>query len=332
MPDPAGDPSPVPGERGTEEAGKADTGLPEAAVRRMTEHAFTSGLSVPDFAACLQMGLRPAGFVQGSSVMQWQWYGYSGAGSPFSPVGQWTAATPRSGGYQRQYPCPHGFVSAEHRLWGQNLEQTWIEDAWRSGYLAAFGRMVDETMDLGADGIVGVVDSWHPLTDMGVLEFHVFGTAVRRGEPDGPDGPGAGRGHRDRGPWSTYLAGQRLAKLLEAGYAPVSVVADVSDVRVWASCVTQYLAAGSVGAWGVRTTSDEITQVSEAQTAVRQLAREHVRAQLGPDSLNGASMQTTVREVGEGDADLQCVLRGNRVRRFRDFEPLPRPRPTVRLR
>ena len=30
-----------------------------------------SGLTVPDFAACLQMGLQPVGFVQGYCVMQW---------------------------------------------------------------------------------------------------------------------------------------------------------------------------------------------------------------------------------------------------------------------
>ena len=65
--------------------------------------------------------------------------------------------------------------------------------------------------------------------------------------------------------------------------------------------------------------------------AVRRLAREQVRAQLGDDSLHGASMITTERELGEGDAELQCILRGNRVRRFKEFDPMPAPRPTVRL-
>jgi hypothetical protein len=36
-------------------------------------------------------------------------------------------------------------------------------------------------------------------------------------------------------------------------------------------------------------------------------------------------------EVGEGDQEIQCLLRGNRVRRFKDFDPVPVPRPTVRL-
>ena len=42
-------------------------------------------------------------------------------------------------------------------------------------------------------------------------------------------------------------------------------------------------------------------------------------------------MVTTERELGQGDAELQCILRGNRVRRFKEFDPIARPRPTVRL-
>ena len=83
--------------------------------------------------------------------------------------------------------------------------------------------------------------------------------------------------------------------------------------------------------WGGQAAGSEITQVAEAHMAVRQLARERVRAQLGSDSLHGATMETTASEVGEGDAELQCILRGNRVRRFKEFEALPRPQPTVRL-
>jgi uncharacterized protein YbjQ (UPF0145 family) len=321
--------------------------LPEAAARRMGESAFTSGLTVPDFAACLQMGLEPVGYVQGSCVMQWRWYGYAGLGSPFGFYGQWGTSTGQRGGYQQRYSCPHGFVSAEHRLFGQNIEQPWIEDAWRGGFTAACGRMVAEAAALGAHGVVGVADSWHSLSDLGVLEFHVRGTAVRvEGSPvpsgqtaepggserlqvegsEGHDARGAGEGV-----WTTYLAGQRLAKLIEAGFAPVAVAAAVAAVRVWASCVTQYQAGGGLAAWGGQASGSEITQVADAHMAVRQLARERVRSLLGSDSLHGASMVTTATEIGEGDADLECILRGNRVRRFKEFDALPRPKPTVRL-
>jgi hypothetical protein len=292
--------------------------LPEAAGRRFSEAAFTSGLTVPDFAACLQMGLEPVGFVQGYCVMQWQWYGmnvgFGGYGRQWGPA--------NSGGYSESWQCPHGMVSAEHRAWGQNYEQTWVEQAWTEGFTKAFTRMTEEAAEGGAHGIVGVVDSTQSLGDMGVLEFRVQGTAVRvaGGAP-----PADGR------PWTTYLAGQRLAKLVEAGYAPVSVAAAVSSVRVWANCVTENLTEGSTSMYSMATPGSEIEQTVKAQAVVRRLARQRVRDQLGHDSLHGAAMSTTTRELGQGDAELQCILRGNRVRRFKAFDPMPPPVPTVRL-
>src|SRR5271167_1885487 len=117
--------------------------LPEAAVRRLESSAFSSGLSVPDFAACLQLGLEPVALVQGFCVMQWGWYG-AGSGymrgmSPY--VG---AGGRNDGSYSETYRCPHGYVSNEHRTWGQNLEQPWVEAAWRQGYGSAFNRMLEE--------------------------------------------------------------------------------------------------------------------------------------------------------------------------------------------
>ena len=290
--------------------------LPEAATRRFAEGAFTSGLTVPDFAACLQMGLHPVGYVQGFCVMQWQWYGTA------ARYGNWGPAANRTGGYSETWQCPHGMVSAEHRAWGQNYEQTWVEDAWGQGFSAAYERMVEEAASAGAHGVVGLVDTTEPLGETGVLEFRVQGTAVRATE--GPP-PAGGR------PWSTYLAGQRLAKLVEAGYAPVSIAAAVASVRVWANCVTQYLTEGTSSTWGGQAQGAEIEQTVKAHMVVRRLARQRVRAQLGSDSLHGAAMTTTERELGQGDAELLCVLRGNRVRRYKRAPSVPIPRPTVRL-
>ena len=145
--------------------------LPEAVGRRFAEGAFTSGLTVPDFAACLQMGLQPVGFVQGYCVMQWRWYGM---GSPYGTFG----APAQGRGYSESWQCPHGMVSAEHRSWGQNYEQSWVEDAWSDGFTSAYQRMVEEAATAGAHGVVGVVDTTQPLAGEGVLEFRVQGTAV----------------------------------------------------------------------------------------------------------------------------------------------------------
>ena len=291
--------------------------LPEAAERRMAGGPFTSGLTVPDFAACLQMGLEPVGYVQGYCVMQWGWYGMN------SPYRQAMGPSGRDQvGYREDYQCPHGMVSAEHRAWGQNYEQPWVEQAWGHGFATAYARMLEEATAAGAHGIVGVLDTANRLADLGVLEFHLRGTAVR---VEGGVAPPEGR------PWTTYLAGQRLAKLIEAGYVPVSVAAAVSSVRVWAYCITEYQLGGSTSVWGGQTAVSEVTQVASARTAARQIAREHVRSQLGGDALHGARMIVSEDEVGEGDQEIQCLLRGNRVRRFKDFDPVPVPRPTVRL-
>jgi len=136
-------------------------------------------------------------------------------------------------------------------------------------------------------------------------------------------------------PFSTYLAGQRLAKLIEAGYMPVSIAATLASVRIWASCVTGYLMEGTGMGLGMGMSGGgrprEVEQVAEAHTAVRRIARERVRHQVGGDSLHGATLDVSERAFSEGDELVEAVLRGTRVRRFRDFAALAPPRPTVRL-
>ena len=307
--------------------------VPEAVGRRLESSAFTSGLTIPDFAACLQMGLRPVAFVQGFCVMQWSWYG---AGSPYmrsgSPYGG------QAGRYVESYSCPHGyaFATGDHRTWGQNYEQTWVEGAWSEGFGSAYRRLVEEAVEAGAHGVIGVVDTARHLADMGVIEFHLTGTAV---VVEGVDRPSS--------VWTTYLAGQRLAKLIEAGFMPVSVAAAIASIRVWDVCVTEYQmrgqsysrTLGSLGALGgIQGTvsgygvGGEVVQLSRAHMAARRLARDHVRAQIGSDTLHGARMEVREREIVEGDQEITCTLRGTRVRRFKDFDPMPPPQPTVSLR
>jgi hypothetical protein len=293
--------------------------LPEAAVRRFRSGAFSSGLTVPDFAACLQLGLEPVGLVQGFCVMQWGWYG---AGSSFMRGSNpYTMGAQSEGAYSESYRCPHGYVSAEHRMWGQNLEQPWVEAAWSAGYGAAYARMLDEATALGAHGVIGVVDRVTPVADSQTSEFHFLGTAVTVEEGPPPAG-GV--------PWTTYLAGQRLTKSIEAGFMPVAVVASMASVRVWAYCITEYQMEGGRG-WGNPNQAAEVEQVTRAHMAVRQLARKHVRQKLVGDALHGVQIDVEKRELAQGDEVIDCTIRGNRVRRFKDFDVVPSPRPTVRL-
>src|SRR5580658_10774276 len=79
--------------------------LPEAAVRRLDSSAFSSGLTVPDFAACLDLGLEPVALVQGFCVMRWGWYG---AGSGYMRgASPWSAGARDSGAYSEVWQCPH---------------------------------------------------------------------------------------------------------------------------------------------------------------------------------------------------------------------------------
>jgi uncharacterized protein YbjQ (UPF0145 family) len=289
--------------------------LPEAAERRLKAGAFSSGLSVNDFAACLEMGLEPVGLVQGFCAMQSSNFGTGFLQRGLSPYGG-----NQGGGYVQNYQCPHGFVSNEHRAWGQNYEETWVENGWNEGFNSAYSRMLEEAQEIGAHGIVGVVDTESAMSEAGIIEFHLLGTAVKL---EGAPAP-------TTAPWTTYLAGQRLAKIFEAGYAPVSVVATISSMRVWAYCITEYLMGGSGGMWG-NPNSSEVDQLVRAQTFVRTAALSLARNELHGDALHGADMVTREREFERGDYEFQALLRGNRIRRFKDFEALPVPQPTVRL-
>ena len=289
----------------------ADSSTPVASATA----GFTSGLSVADFAACLDMGLEPVGLVQGFCAMQSASYALGAAQRNLSPfAGQ--------GGYVENYQCPHGMVSGEHRMWGQNYEQLWVEQAWRQGFSSALSRMLDEAVAHGAHGVVGVVDTQSALAGAGIIEFHVRGTAVR------VDGAGAPSG----APWTTYLAGQRLAKAFEAGFAPVAVVATIASVRVWAYCITEYLmGGGGIGGWSNTAGATEIDQLVRANNQVRELVRASARAELHGDGLHGVDVRVVEHEHERGDVEIQALLRGNRLRRVGDFQPLRTPDPTVRL-
>jgi Putative heavy-metal-binding len=284
--------------------------LPEAAERRSHYSAYTSGLSIQELAACEHMGMRPVGLVQGFCVMGWNFY-FPGM---------------RSSGYGYRYPtntitnysCPHPYVTdAEHRQYGWNAECTDIESAWGDGYNKAYQRMIEEAQEFGAHGVIGITDATKSMLGSGVREFHLYGTAVVFENVEAP-----------KQIWSTYLAGPRLGKLFEAGLLPVSIIAAIAAVSIQPVCVTEILERGS---WdNYVSPGSEIHQLSDAHTSARQLARDNLKRRLGNDELHGADLQ--VHEYRTfGVEVISAELRGTRVRRFRNVEPLPQPVPTVRM-
>ena len=296
----------------------AATDVPSEAEGRLRRAAFSSGLTVPDFAACLQMGMRPVGLVQGFCVMQWSWYG---AGSMYMRSGYGR----QHAGARRSLPTAvlTGMSRADHRSWGENFEQTWITQAWQDGFNTAYHRMIEEAADAGAHGVVGIVDSASHLVDSAIREFHFLGTAVVVEDSEPPPAI-----------WSTYLAGQRLAKLFEAGFTPVSIVASMASVRVWEVCTTEMLMKGSYGTygqWGRVNPGDEVRQMSDAHMEARRRARDRIRTALQGGVLHGARLDAAEYEHGEGDREVTCTIRGNAVHLVKDVAPLPAPLPTVHL-
>ena len=175
--------------------------------------------------------------------------------------------------------------------------------------------------DAGAHGIVGVVDIDVP--------------SDRRRDPGVP--PATGPRWSSREPshrlqiWTSYLAGQRLAKLLEAGFLPVSIAASMASVRIWAVCSTEILLRGGYDQWGIVAPGDEIRQLSDAHMEARRRARDHIRNVLQGGVLHGAEVQVAEHEIGEGDREVVCTIRGNAVQKVKDAAALPAPLPTVRL-
>lgn len=306
--------------------------LPPQASGRLERAAFSSGLTVPDFAACLHMGMVPVGLVQGFCVMRWGWTGYIAGYTPGGSVGSGAyyggsrgyGSTRGWGHTLKNYTCPHRRNSiptdAEHRRWGANMEQPWVTKAWADGFNKAYRRMIEEATEAGAHGVVGIHDSNRALITGDVREFHLLGTAVViEGAP------------KPKKIWTTYLAGQRLAKLIEAGFMPVTILASMTSVWVSATCEVELLRRGRSDFSGVVTPGDEITQVADAHMAARLKARDHLRGAIGNDALHGASIEVTEREHSEGDMEVACTLRGTRVRAVADTPPLPPATPTVRL-
>lgn len=303
-----------------EEAALNDAGasLPEAAARRLDRAAFSSALTIPEFAACQHLGIRPVALVQGFCVMRWSWNAVMGLG----------AGTGYGQGYQlpghrrlTSYSCPHGryMMSADHSIYGFNDELTYMEQAWATGFRRAHDRMVAEAAEAGAHGVIGVIDATQSLIASDVREFHLLGTAVVL------DG-----GRPPPHIWTTFLAGQRLAKLFEAGMVPLAVVGAFAAVTVWPVCSTEMLESGMGDGYGVVRANDEITQLSDAHMDARRVARDQARSQLGNDGLHGVDLRVQEGRVGTR-ALITASLQGTRVRQVHDVEPLPVPVPTLRL-
>ncbi len=203
--------------------------------------AFTSALSVQEFAAIRSVGFSPVGQVLGSAVYNVGW-SYSGCGYAGYGYGRYGGGG-FAGSYGGWSPAPVVDVPAVRNL----LEQARHR---------AVERMRVECAGLGGDGVVGVRLTVRSFYGNG-LEFMAIGTAVR-----------ADGAKRPKTPFTSDLSGQDFAKLIHAGWVPVDLVQGVGAVirhDDWAQRMQQ-------SSW----TNQEMVGSTQLVTAAREAARDSI--------------------------------------------------------
>ncbi|HEY5194538.1 MAG TPA: heavy metal-binding domain-containing protein [Solirubrobacteraceae bacterium] len=257
-------------------------GIPLAAERRLREigehgGAFTSDLSVGDFALCHQLGLKPVSQVMGSSIYQV--------------------------GYQAT-PWPSGMGG------GFMFEMEALSEAWNEVRDLALGRLAQEATHVGADAVVGVDlrTGEHDWAE-NAIEYVVIGTAIRhdrtaqtQGGPraDRPADGNMSTQPRGDSPVLTELSVADYAKLMSAGVEPLGVVAWSSVFFVGASYSTQMMSG--VGGMGFTQNQElrEFTQgvYSARETVVARLTEQAAR--LDASGVIGVRIAHSIRRMTVG--------------------------------
>ena len=256
------------------------------------------------------MGLRPVGLVQGF---------FSGQISSWSNYSTYPA---------RNYACVCMEAAPHTPGWVGQVET--LDSAWMGAHRTALERMLQEAADLGAHGVVGVTTVMGHPTNQSSCEAHLYGTAVVV--------EGAAAPHQ---PWSTQLAGHKLAKLVEIGFVPGSVVYARCTAIMVEGCFMEYYGSGRCG------TGYVISPLQDAHELARSGAIKAAREVMPDASLydvhmeahetEGSTARSALSQIGGlGQAlgsttYITCALLGSLVRRARSTLPINPPVPTVNL-
>ena len=179
----------------------------------------------------------------------------------------------------------------------------------------AHSMMRARALQLGADGIIGVQDSLAPLQDQGASQFKMIGTAVRRIEDQ----------KSTEIPWTTYLDGQALMKLLEAGRMPMEITSSYLYLVAVHTPITEWLRTGQSVA------SKEITEFQRFRELGYELIRQRIHTSLVGDELHGVTLAQSEHEASRLVASSETWIRGTKVRRFLKDSSAPPPRFTLDL-
>jgi uncharacterized protein YbjQ (UPF0145 family) len=243
-------------------------GIPLAAERRLRElgehgGAFTSDLSVADFALCHRLGLQPVSQVMGSSIYQ---VGYQST--------PWPSATGGSFMFEMQA----------------------LSDAWNEVRGLALNRLALEAEHVGADAVIGVelrtdAHDWAENS----IEYVVVGTAVRH--THGMQRDDSRR--RDTGPVLTELSVAEYTKLLDAGVRPLGIVAWSSVFFIGASYSTQMMGTRGLGF----TQSQELPEFTQGVYSAREIAVGRLTeqaARLGAGGVIGVRIAHGIQRISVG--------------------------------
>lgn len=239
------------------------------------------------------MGVQPVGLVQGyfcGQISSWSNYSYDATD---------------------YYPCACYETGPHNYGWVGQIRG--LDEAWMQAHQTALGRMLKEAADLGAQGVVGVkTDMSHP-TNENSCEVHVYGTAVGvKGSP------------APRELWCTQIAGHKLAKLIEIGFVPGSVVYSRCTAIMSEGCYMEYYGSGRCG------TGYAISPIQDAHKLARSRAIEAAQRYARNSSLYDVRM--SIREAERyQNTYITCSLYGSAVDRVRPTLPVAHPVPTVSL-
>jgi len=239
------------------------------------------------------MGLRPVGLVQGYYVGQVAgWNNYS--------------AYP-----DINYPCACNELDPHNFGWVGRVDG--LDASWAQAHNTALSRLLAEASNLGAHGIVGVKTEMNHPTNENSCEVHLYGTAV---VVEGARTPKA--------PWTTQLAGHKLAKLVEAGMVPASVIYARCTAVLSEGC---YMEAYGSGRYG---TGYVITPLRDAHELARSAAINAVKQVAGRSSLYDVHLNVHESERYRSTY-VSCSLLGSLVRQVRQTMPIATPVPTLSL-
>lgn len=269
------------------------TGLPPQAQARIDRAAGgglpSSFLTIQGDAALAGVGIEPVGEVMGCLVSRLGWAGWGGCGIYVGFGMGYASAPPVTSGSGNRWA---GFAPYVRALY--------------HGYENALHRALLEAQALGADGIVGVKVTREPLGEGGMWEYVARGTAVRVRSRQRPTNL-----------FSTDLSGGDVAKLLHAGWTPVSLM--------WGISVTvrhdDYATRMSARPWSGQNV--EVPGYSELVTYARADAREQFEnkvAKYGADCAIVSDMSLRIWEIEPSDNHhdhvAESVIVGNGLAQF----------------